>query len=130
MNKKQLAKKYYDESRGILESKIQQRPEHARFHSSLGIAYAGLGRKEDAIREGKLAVELLPVTKDAWKGLYRIADLARVYVMVDEYDKAIDQLEFLLSRPGVLSIPLLRLDPTWNPLRNHPRFKNLVELKR
>jgi serine/threonine-protein kinase len=130
MNKKELAKKYYDESRSILESKIQQRPDDARFHSLLGIAYAGLGRKEDALREGKLGVELLPVTKDAMRGQGRVKDLANIYVMVGEYDLAIDQIEFLLSRPGGMSIPLLQLDPTWNPLRNHPRFKNLVELKR
>ncbi len=68
MNKKELAKKYYDDARSTLESKIEETPEDARFHSSLGIAYAGLGRKEDAIREGKLAVELFPVTKDAMKG--------------------------------------------------------------
>jgi hypothetical protein len=53
--------------------------------------------------------------------------LAKIYVMVDEFDAAIDQLEFLLSRPGEMSIPLLRLDPFWGPLRNHPRFKKLVE---
>jgi len=47
--------------------------------------------------------------------------------MVGEYDLAIDQLEFLLSKPGVLSIPLLRLDPAWEPLREHPDFKKLVE---
>ena len=76
----------YDSARNTLESKIQQQPDDARFHSSLGIAYVGLGRNQDAIREGKLAVELLPVTKEAWKGLYRIEDLARVYVMVGEYD--------------------------------------------
>ncbi|MFC1636556.1 protein kinase, partial [Planctomycetota bacterium] len=127
MDHKELAKKYYDESRSILESKIQQRPEDARFHSSLGIAYAGLGRKEDAIREGKLGVNLLPVTKDAWAGLYRVEDLARIYVMAGEFDKAIDQLEFLLSRPGVLSIPLLQLDPAWDPLRDHPRFQKLIK---
>jgi serine/threonine-protein kinase len=127
MNKKELAKKYHDEARSILESKIEEQPEDARFHSSLGIVYAGLGRKEDALREGKRGVELLPVTKEAWGGLYRVEDLARIYVMVGEYDAAIDQLEFLLSVPGQLSIPLLRLDPAWNPLRDHPRFKRLLE---
>jgi len=127
MKKKELAEKYYDEARSILESKIKERPEDERFHSSLGIAYAGLGRKEEAIREGLLAVELLPVTKDAWGGLYRVEDLARIYVIVGESDAAIDQLEFLLSAPGRMSIPLLRLDPTWDPLREHPDFKKLVE---
>jgi len=127
MNNKELSNKYYDDARSILENKIQERTEDARFHSSLGIAYAGLGRKEDALREGKLAVELLPVTKDASGGLNRVEDLARIYVMVGEFDAAIDRLEFLLSRPGEMSIPLLRLDPAWDPLRDHPRLKKLLD---
>ncbi len=127
MGNQQLEQAYYESARNILETKIQQRPEDARFHSSLGIAYAGLDRKEDAIREGQLAVELLPVTKEAWGGLYRVEDLAHIYLMVGEFDAAIDQLESLLSRPGELSIPLLRLDPAWDPLRNHPRFKKLLK---
>ena len=61
------------------------------------------------------------------RGPYRVEDLARIYVMVGDFDAAIDQLEFLLSKPGVLSIPLLRLDPTWDPLRDHPDFEKLIE---
>jgi len=129
MSENELAKKYYDEGRKILEDKIQQEPDDERFHSALGIAYAGLGRKEDAIREGKKGVDLLPITKDAWRGYYRVRDLALIYVMVGEFDKAIDQLEILLSGSGWLSIPLLRLDPVWSPLREHPRFKKLLEGK-
>jgi len=90
-------------------------------------AYAVLGRKEDAIREGQLAVELLPVAKEAWRAARWVEDLTKIYVMVGEYDLAIEQLEYLLSIPGVLSIPLLRLDPTWDPIRDHPRFKKLIE---
>jgi len=126
MNEKELAKRYHDEARSILESKIEEQPEDPRFHSSLGIVYAALGRKEDALREGKLGVKLLPVTKDAWAGTFRVEDLARIYVMVGEFDAAIDQLEFLLFVPGDMSIPLLRLDPAWDPLRNNPRFKKLL----
>jgi len=121
----ELAKKYYDDARSILETKVQERPEDV--HSTLGIAYAGLGRKEDAIREGKIGVKLLPVTKEAYRGLYRVQALAKIYVMVGEFDAAIDQLEFLLARPGEMSIPLLRLDPAWAPLRDHPRFRKLLE---
>jgi len=127
MNREELAKKYYEDARRILESKIQEHPDDARFHSSLGIAYAGLGRKEDAIHEGKLAVELLPVSKEAISGSFRVDELARIYVMVGEFDAAIDQLEFLLSIPSEMSIPLLRLDPAWDPLRDQPRFKRLLE---
>ena len=127
MNKKELAKKYYDEARSILESKIDEQPEDARFHSSLGIAYAGLGRKEDAIREGKLGVELLPVAKEAYRGPNRVEDLARIYTMVGEYDLSIELLEYLLSIPGEISIPLLRIDPAWKPLYEHPRFQELLK---
>jgi non-specific serine/threonine protein kinase len=127
MGKKELAKKYYDEARSIVEAKIEQDPEEARFHSSLGVAYAGLGRKEDAIREGKLAVEMLPVNRKAMGRPYSVEDLARIYVMVGEHDEAIDQLEHLLSIPGPFSISLIRLNPAWDPLRNHPRFKKLIE---
>jgi tetratricopeptide (TPR) repeat protein len=127
MNKKNLEQDNYESARSILESKIKERPEHARFHSALGIVYAGQGHKEDAVREGKLAVKMYPVSKDAMRVPYRVEDLARIYIMVAEHDEAIDQLEYLLSIPGPLSIPLLQLDPTWDPLRDHPRFKKLIE---
>jgi serine/threonine-protein kinase len=128
MGNRQLEQAYYESARSILETEVQQQPEDATFHSSLGIAYAGLGRKQDAIREGKLGVELLPVTKDANGGTFLVKDLAKIYVMVREFDAAIDQLEFLLSVPGELSIPLLRLDPVWDPLRDLPRFKKLMKV--
>jgi len=126
LNDAQYEKTYYDSARVILENKIMERPEDERLHSSLGITYAGLGRKEEAIREGKLASALLPVSKEALGGIYRIEDLARIYVMVGEYDSAIDQLDFLLSRPGYMTVHVLRLDPIWAPLRGHPRFQRLL----
>jgi serine/threonine protein kinase/tetratricopeptide (TPR) repeat protein len=127
MGNSQLEQDYYNSACSMLKPKIEEDPNDSRLHSSLGIAYAGLGRKEDAVREGKLAVELLPVSKEHWRGLFRVEALANIYVTVGEFDKAIDQLEFLLSVPGELSIPLLRLDPAWDPLLDHPRFKKLLE---
>lgn len=62
--------------------------------------------------------------------LFRIEDLARIYVMVCELDKAVEKLEFLLSIPGELSVPLIRLDPAWDPLRDHPRFIKPLEQER
>ncbi len=127
MNRPQLARADYETARALLETKLQDQPQDERLHSSLGIAYAGLGLVEEAIRAGKRGVELMPVSKEAYRGVYRVEDLARIYVMVGEYDAAIDQLEFLLSRPGNLSIKLLQLDPRWKPLWDHPRFQELVE---
>jgi len=127
--KDDLAKKYYDEGLKIVEAKIRRDPNDARLHSALGIAYAGLGLKEDAIKHGISGVELLPVSKDAMRGICRVGDLARIYVMVGEFDLAIDQIKSLLSIPSELSIDLLRLDPTWNLLRSHTRFQELIERK-
>ncbi|UCC98765.1 MAG: hypothetical protein JSW66_02500, partial [Phycisphaerales bacterium] len=127
MGNQKRERAYYESARDILTSKIREQPKDPRFRSSLGIAYAGLGRKEDAIREGKLAVELLPLSKEAYGGTFRVESLARIYVMVGDFDAAIDQLELLLSIPARMSIPLLRLDPAWDPLRDHPRFQRLLE---
>ena len=126
LNQPQLKLACYDSARIILENKVQSRPSDAPFLSPLGLAYAGLGRKEQAIREGKKGVELLPVSKDAFEGPDYVQNLAQIYVMVGDYDSAIDQLEYLLSIPSDISIPYLRIDPTWAPLRNHPRFQKLL----
>jgi len=79
-----------------------------------------------SIREGLKGVELLPVSREAWRGLYRVEALATIYVMVGDYNAAIKKIGYLLSIPGEMSIPLLRLDPVWNPLRDHPDFKELI----
>ncbi len=127
MDENELAEKHYDEARNMLEARINEQPEDGRLHSALGIAYAALGRREEAIQEGKAGMDLLPVDREAWRGLNRVEDLAIIYVMIGEFDLAVERIEFLLSLPGELSVPLLRRDPTWAPLRNHPRFKRLLE---
>jgi hypothetical protein len=66
------------------------------------------------------------VKKDAYRRFYRVEDLARIYAMVGEQEAAIEQLEYLMSILGDLGIGALRLDPTWNPLRQNPRFKVLL----
>jgi serine/threonine-protein kinase len=121
-----LATRYFEEASKIAESKVQKQPEEALFHSALGIAYAGLGRKQAAVREARLGVALMPVSKEAVLGYSRCEDLARVYAMVGEYDAALDQLEYLTSIHGDLGVGALRLDPAWAPLRSHPRFQALI----
>ena len=127
MGNRQLEQAYYDSMRSVVESRVRERPDDPRYRSALGIAYAGLGRKDDAIREGEFAVELLPMSEEAWRGAYRLEDLARIYTIVGEYDAAIDQLELLLAVPSPMSVPTLRIDPTWDPLRGHLRFQALLE---
>ncbi len=66
------------------------------------------------------------MSKEASRGAYRVEDLARIYTMVGEHDTAIEQLESLLAVPSPTAVPMLRIDPTWNPLRDHPRFEALL----
>jgi serine/threonine protein kinase len=122
-----LAEESYNEARINLERKCQKDPNNSEYQSALGIAYAGLGNMEKAIRAGKEAVTKLPISKDAVVGPWRVQNLALIYTMAGEYEKAIDLIEILLSIPSELSIPLLQIDPAWNPLRNHPRFLSLIQ---
>jgi len=121
------ARVYADSARLALEAQVRETPDNAQLHVLLGTALAYLGRKADAIREGHRAVELLPPAANAFSGVYNQHQLARIYVLVGEPERALDELEALLARPYFLSPGWLRIDPTFEPLRSHPRFKKLVE---
>lgn len=86
-----------------------------------------MGRKEEAVREGQRGVALQPVTADAQSGPYIQHQLARIYILLGEQEKAVDQLEPLLRIPYFLSPGWLRVDPTFDPLRKNPRFLKLVQ---
>ena len=126
MGKKELARKYYDEARRTYESNIQEGLEGTWLHGYLGIAYAGLGRKKEAIRQAKIAEELHPVTMDAFYHPL-VVILAHLYMMVGDHEKAIDQIEYLLTNPDHWSVPLVKINPTWEPLHDHPRFQKLIQ---
>jgi serine/threonine-protein kinase len=126
LNEPELARTDYEEARIVIERELENRPDVATLHGALGLAYAGLGMKEEAISEGELGAELLPVTNDAFRGPWRKQELARIYTMAGEYDAALDQIEELLSMPSWLSVPLLKIAPWWDPLRDHPRYQEIV----
>jgi Flp pilus assembly protein TadD len=121
-----LARRSFEAARLELEQKVTQDPNDSRFHSSLGIAYAGLGRRIEAVREARLGCELMPASKDALRALNRFADLAVVYTMVGRSGEAIAQLDDLLAGSGAVTANVLRLDPMWDALRADPRFQALL----
>ncbi len=127
MNEKLKAQISFDDARKVLEKELKSQFGNPRIHSSLGIVYAGLGHKNLAVHEGKLATDLYPVSKDAFEGPNYVINLALIYVMVEEYDNAFDQIEYLLSIPSYFSIPLLKLDPRWDPLRSHERYQKILQ---
>jgi TolB-like protein/Flp pilus assembly protein TadD len=105
---------------------VTQQPDYAEELCVLGMIDAALGHKEDAIREGRRAVELLPVTKDAIIGPLLVQNLALIYAWTGEKDLALGQLTIAASIPGYLSYGQLRLHPYWDPLRGDPRFDKIV----
>jgi serine/threonine-protein kinase len=117
------ARAYADSARMVFEKQLRDAPQDPQVHALLGLANAYLGRKPDAIREGLKGVELNPISKDAFGGPYIQLQLVRIYILVGEPEKALDQLEPLLKVPYRLSPGWLRIDPTFDPLRKNPRFK-------
>ena len=123
----ELARRSFETACRSLQQKALQAPEDHRIHSSLGIAYAGLGRGEDAVREAQLACDLKPPSKDALVALVCLNDLALVNAMVGQKSQAIAQLDDLLARSGMYTAHLLRLDPRWDALRSEPAFEALLK---
>ena len=126
---KMKAQAALERARPMAEQLVHQAPDGSASRAQLGTLLARLGRKEDAINEGKKAVELLPESEDAVEGPQATAALAEIYAWVGEHDEAIRLLDHLLTVPGGLTIPQLKLDPLWDPLRSDPRFQKLCEEK-
>jgi len=118
------ARAYADSARPELERQVRENPDAASNHASLGIALAILGRRDEAIREGELALALN--AGDAFQGPQTRHQLVRIYLILGENEKALDHLEELLKASYWLSPGWLRVDPTIDPLRRHPRFQALL----
>jgi serine/threonine-protein kinase len=126
MGQKDQAKTYLDSARIVHEYLVQTAPHDIDNYIDLGLAYAGLGMKEKAIQAAKKAIELEPINKNALWGPGRLNWLAYVYSMVGEHDKALDEIELLLSIPYNYTTWDLKLNPFWDPMRDHPRFQELI----
>jgi len=113
--------------KGIAGQAVRETPDLAGPRTELAQALAYLGEKDAAIAEAKRATELQPESVDAFEGVRPTQELAQVYATVGEPDKAIDLIEHLLGRPSNLTPSVLKLDPIWDPIREHPRFKKIVE---
>ena len=128
------ARKSFELARPIFEKAVQEAPANADRHAYLGWLYAFMGRKDDAIREARRAVELKPESKDAVDGAIMNCYLALVYARVGEKDLALPLIERLLKTPGAvdsadysMTVNDLKHRWEWDPIRNDPRFKKLTE---
>lgn len=114
-------------ARAEQEKIVQAQPSVAQELVFLGLIDAGLGRKEQALREGRRASELLPVEKDALEGVVVAEYFAVIAAWVGDKDLALGQLASIIRRPSDLSYGNLKLLPFWDPLRGDPRFERIVE---
>jgi TolB-like protein/Flp pilus assembly protein TadD len=111
----------------VSEKLLREAPDDPARHAQHGLILAALGRKQEAIAEGKRAVELLPESQDALDGPQATATLAQIYAWTGESDEAFRLLDHLMVVPNGLTIPLLELDQAWDPLRKDPRFQALID---
>jgi len=128
------AQPLFEAARPGMEAKSLATPLAASRHAQLGLLYAYLGRKEDALREGRRAVELLPESKDALDGPQIAEYFALICARTGESEQALSLIEHLLTAPGTIAdfiegnitLQELRLRWQWDPLRNDPRFQKIV----
>ena len=130
------ARNFFETARVSYETAVKESPDSATRHADLGLIYALMGRKDDAIREGRRAVELKPESTDAVDGVLMSCYLALIYARCGENDLAIPVLERLLNTPGAVdsgnysvTVNDLKFRWEWDPIRNDPRFQKLVNAK-
>ena len=110
----------------ILDSVARERPDDRRVHTSLGLALAGLGRSAEARREAEWLRETAMYREDAYGGSQEALHRAHILAQIGDAHGALDEVERLLTRPSPLSVHMLRVNPVWDPIREHPRFKAVV----
>ena len=119
----------FDSARALTDRLIviQREPDDAgRLHAARGLALAGLGRKEEAMRDASWLREAAPLRHDATIAPLLRESRARIYARLGDADRALDEVEPLLAEPSLMSVHTLRVDPLWDPIRNHPRFRALL----
>ncbi len=127
MGDRERAQAAYDAARAILEREAAARPEDPRLPSALGLAYAGLGRRAEAVREGERARRMAVTLRHAAREGFADATLARIHLMTGDRESAARLVETLLTTPTHPdAVPLVWLDPRWAPLRDDPRIRRLA----
>ena len=117
----------YEEARELLLAEIARTPDESRARRALSLAEAGLGLKEEAISNAQRVIDQWPLDEHPFFGVIPLENLAMVYTAVGEPDLALDILEQLLTMPSITTIPMLELDPRWEPLRGEERYRELKE---
>ena len=121
------ARRYAEWACEAYAGKIAASPDSARLHAYLGVTLAYLARRREATREAEQALRLITARRDAYGGPRIQIIVVYIYIILGDYEQAVDMLEALLKVPCNLSTGLLSLDPHYTPLRGNPRFEKLLE---
>jgi tetratricopeptide (TPR) repeat protein len=122
----ELAQTSLTAARAIFERMTSDQSDYAQAWAYLGLTDSMLGRRDDAIREGNRACELLPYSRDSWIGATWINNLAMIYAWVGDKESALKQLEISVNIPTGITYGELKRNPDWDPLRGDPRFDKIV----
>ena len=116
----------FTHARADIEAQLAKQPDDPILLATLGLLDAGLARKEEALREGRRAAELRPLTEDAVDGATVLLFLATIHAWLGDVNSALDQLAFLARIPNGLSFGQLKYDPAWDAVRGDPRFEPIL----
>jgi len=116
----------FDSARVLLDSVVKELEGDWRVHAARGMALAGLGRKDGALQEARWLQQSVIYRDDAFDRPVLAEDRGRILAQVGETEAALDEIHRLLTAPSLFSVHSLRLDPLWDPIRDHPRFKALL----
>ena len=124
-----MARIHYRAARALLADSAAARPRNPSIHAALGLANAGLGRKEEAMRSAQRAMEIVPVSRSSIESTAFMGLAVEIFGKVGEIDSALELVELLLAMPSgrEITIPFLRVWPGFDPLRSDPRFEQLLE---
>jgi serine/threonine-protein kinase len=121
-----LARAAFDSALVLVDSVLKKLPDDWRVHAARGLVLAGLGRGDEARREARWLEQSVVYRADAFFGALCAEARARVLAQVGDADAALDQIDRLLTKPAFFSIHSIQLDPLYDPIRDHPRFKALL----
>ena len=119
-------KLYADSALQILKKKLADFPDDARYNSSIGLAYASLGEQEKSLEFGEKALELISKSKDAFDAPFLAMNCAEIFIILKDYDSAIEILKYLVSNPGLVSKSYIQIDPLWKSLLENESFKEFL----
>ncbi|MCZ6654521.1 MAG: tetratricopeptide repeat protein, partial [Planctomycetota bacterium] len=120
------ARSLYEEAVEILEKALTKNPNDTRLRHSLGNCYARLGRKKEALEQGRICVDQVSLEDDMQAGAKQLTEQAAIFTAVGDLDQATESLKPLLSMPSPITPQILRVDWRWRPLKGHPAFEKVM----